>query len=734
MNPAERRIRQEPPSGGAPGPAHLSKRATKLASCPAPSSDGGTGSFDTGASPPHPTPPHPCFRPRRGPRGFYSRAAMPPPELSHKEFAHAGRQPGLQIWRVEQLELVPVPEPLHGDFYVGDAYLVLHTFKRSNAVFYNLHYWLGKECSQDESTAAAIFTVQMDDFLGGKPVQHREIQGYESTQFVGYFKDGIKYKAGGIASGFKHVVTNDLSARRLLHIKGRRVVRATEVPLSWDSFNKGDCFIVDLGMEIYQWCGSTCNKYERLKATQVAIGIRDNERNGRAQLIVVDEGSEPKELLKVLYNHLLLSKLFYLFVYDNDDEAADVTNRRIAKLYMVSDASGSMKVSLVAEENPFLRVMLLSEECFILDYGAARKIFVWKGKNANPAERKAAMKSAEEFIQQMNYPANTQIQVLPEGGETPMFKQFFRDWKDKDQSDGFGKVYVTERVARIEQIEFDATKLHESPQMAARHNMVDDGSGKVEIWRVESNGRIPIEPESYGQFYGGDCYIILYTYPKGQIIYTWQGANTTKDELTTSAFLTVQLDRSLQGHAVQIRVSQGKEPPHLLSLFKDKPLIVYKDGTSKKGGQVPAPPTRLFQIRRNLASITRIAEVDVDATSLNSNDVFVLKLPNNLGYTWVGKGASKEELKGAEYVAGVLRCKTSRIEEGEEPGEFWSALGGKKAYQTSAQLLTESDDHPPRLYGCSNKTGRFIIEEVPGEFTQDDLAEDDVMLLDTWDQ
>ncbi|CAM4518876.1 unnamed protein product [Lepidochelys olivacea] len=651
------------------------------------------------------------------------------PELYHKEFANAGLKSGLQIWRIEKMDLGPVPENLHGNFYVGDAYLVLHTLKKSDATFYKLHFWLGKECTQDESTAAAIFTVQMDDYLGGKPVQSREIQGYESTDFVGYFKGGIKYKAGGVASGFKHVVTNDLSAQRLLHIKGRRVVRATEVPLSWASFNKGDCFIVDLGTEIYQWCGSTCNKFERLKAAQVAVGIRDNERNGRSQLIVVEEGSEPRQLTKVLGTKPLLRE-----DDDNDDEAADITNRRIAKLYMVSDASGSMKVSVVAEENPFSRAMLLSAECFILDHGAARKIFVWKGKDANPHERKAAMKTAEEFIQQMNYPANTQIQVLPEGGETPIFKQFFRDWKDKYQSEGFGKVYVTERVARIEPIEFDATKLHESAQMAAQHNMIDDGSGKVEVWRVESNGRIPVASETYGEFFGGDCYIILYTYPKGQIIYTWQGAHATKDELTASAFLTVQLDRSLNGQAVQIRVSQGKEPTHLLSLFKDKPLIVYKDGTSKKGGQKPPPSTRLFQIRRNLASITRIVEVDVDATSLNSNDVFVLKLPTNSGYTWVGKGASREEEKGAQYVARILKCQTARIAEGQEPEEFWTALGGKKKYQTSAQLLTESEDHPPRLYGCSNKTGRFIIEEVPGEFTQDDLAEDDVMLLDTWEQ
>lgn len=64
--------------------------------------------------------------------------------LYHEEFARAGKQAGLQVWRIEKLELVPVPESLYGDFYVGDAYLVLHTAKASRGFTYRLHFWLGK--------------------------------------------------------------------------------------------------------------------------------------------------------------------------------------------------------------------------------------------------------------------------------------------------------------------------------------------------------------------------------------------------------------------------------------------------------------------------------------------------------------------------------------------------------------------------------------------------------------
>uniref|UniRef100_A0A5F8H3V4 Uncharacterized protein n=1 Tax=Monodelphis domestica TaxID=13616 RepID=A0A5F8H3V4_MONDO len=66
------------------------------------------------------------------------------PELYHKEFAVAGQKPGLQVWRVEQLDLVPVPVQQHGSFFVGDAYLVLYTAAGPRqGFFYRLHFWLG---------------------------------------------------------------------------------------------------------------------------------------------------------------------------------------------------------------------------------------------------------------------------------------------------------------------------------------------------------------------------------------------------------------------------------------------------------------------------------------------------------------------------------------------------------------------------------------------------------------
>lgn len=38
----------------------------------------------------------------------------------------AGSIPGLQIWRIEQFNIVPWPKEWFGNFYDGDSYIVLH--------------------------------------------------------------------------------------------------------------------------------------------------------------------------------------------------------------------------------------------------------------------------------------------------------------------------------------------------------------------------------------------------------------------------------------------------------------------------------------------------------------------------------------------------------------------------------------------------------------------------------
>lgn len=47
-------------------------------------------------------------------------------------------------------------------------------------------------------------------------------------------------------SGFRRTQGSG-PVQRLYQIKGKRNIRAKEVELSWASFNKGDCFILDLG-------------------------------------------------------------------------------------------------------------------------------------------------------------------------------------------------------------------------------------------------------------------------------------------------------------------------------------------------------------------------------------------------------------------------------------------------------------------------------------------------------
>ncbi|XP_035662029.1 advillin-like isoform X2 [Branchiostoma floridae] len=646
-------------------------------------------------------------------------------------FKGAGRSEGLKIWRIEKLDPKEIPTSTYGQFFTGDAYIILKSRKTGSSLAHDLFFWLGKECSQDEAGAAAMLTVALDDSLGGAPIQHREVQGHESSAFTGLFKKGVTYKQGGVASGFKHVETNISSVRRLLHLKGKRNVRATEVPMEWKSFNEGDSFILDIGNALFVWNGAKSNFNERRASIMFATSVRDNERGGRAKVAVVDPGDPtPPAMEKVLGEKP--SKLADP-IPDNDVKVAR-EDQQNTKLYHVSDASGQLVMSEVANR-PLTQDLLKTEDCYILDQ-AGQRIFVWKGKGATRTERAAAMSNALGFIKAKGYPNHTCIETVNENAESSLFKQMFQSWKVKGQTAGLGKSHSMGRIAKVENVSFDAATLHAHPEQAAQQRMVDDGTGKVQVWRIEGPEMVEVKSSQYGQFYGGDCYIILYTYQvrnrDAYIIYYWQGRHATVDELGTSALKAVELDDQYNGAPVQVRVTMGKEPNHFMAIFKGK-LIIYEGGTSREGGQSQAADTRLFQVRGTDETNTKAIEVPARSASLNSNDVFVLQSPSNV-HLWYGKGASGDEREMAKTVSRLISKRDPEIViEGQEKPDFWNAIGGKAPYASAPRLQEEEQDNPARLFLVSNATGRVVVDEI-SDFTQDDLEEDDVMILDTWDQ
>lgn len=125
------------------------------------------------------------------------------PIVQDPAFARAGTEAGLLIWRIERFNPVAVPKAKYGQFHVGDAYVVLNT--KNNKRSWDIHTWHGNETSNDESATAAIKMVELDNLLGGGPVQHREDIGEESQLFLSYFPSGIQYLPGGVPSGLRPV-------------------------------------------------------------------------------------------------------------------------------------------------------------------------------------------------------------------------------------------------------------------------------------------------------------------------------------------------------------------------------------------------------------------------------------------------------------------------------------------------------------------------------------------------
>jgi hypothetical protein len=272
---------------------------------------------------------------------------------------------------------------------------------------------LGTHTSQDEAGTAAYKTVELDDKLGGAPVQHREVQGHESDLFLGYFKNEIKLLSGGVDSGFKHVKPEEYKPR-LLHLKGKKKIRVTQVDLERGSLNSGDVFILDNGLTVYQWNGKKSGPQEKSKGAQMCRAITD-ERKGRAKSFVLEEGDKEQGFWKLLGGEGAVKSA----EEGGDDAEAETSGVKL--LFQLSDATGKLEFKQIASGSQCKKSCLDSNDVFILDTGA--EVFTWIGKGASVDEKAKALSFAQDYLTKYNRPAYLPISRILEGGENPTFHQ-----------------------------------------------------------------------------------------------------------------------------------------------------------------------------------------------------------------------------------------------------------------------------------------------------------------------
>lgn len=647
-------------------------------------------------------------------------------------FQGVGQRVGTEIWRIENFQPVPLPKSDYGKFYTGDSYIVLQTSPgKGGAYLYDIHFWIGKDTSQDESGTAAIKTVELDTVLGGRAVQHRELQGYESDKFLSYFKPCIIPLEGGIASGFKKP-EEEVFETRLYVCKGKRVVRLKQVPFARSSLNHDDVFILDTENKIYQFNGANSNIQERAKALEVIQFFKDKYHEGKCDVAIVDDGklvaeSDSGEFWVLFGGFAPIGKK----VATEDDVIPETTP---AKLYSITDGQVN------AVEGELSKAMLENNKCYLLDCGA--EVFVWVGRVTQVEDRKAASQAAEEFVSSQNRPKATRITRVIQGYETHSFKSNFDSWPSGSAAggaeEGRGKV-----AALLKQQGVGVKGMSKGSPVNEEVPPLLEAGGKIEVWRINGSAKTPVLKEDIGKFYSGDCYIVLYTYHSGDkkeeyFLCCWIGNESIEEDQNMAARLANTMFNSLKGRPVQGRIFQGKEPPQFVAIFQ--PMVVLKGGMSSgykksiadKGlndETYTADCIALLRISGTSVHNNKVVQVDAAATSLNSNECFLLQSGSSI-FTWHGNQSTFEQQQLAAKVADFLKpgVTLKHAKEGTESSAFWFALGGKQNY--TSKKVSQEIVRDPHLFTFSFNKGKFEVEEIYN-FNQDDLLTEDILILDT---
>jgi len=268
--------------------------------------------------------------------------------------------------------------------------------KDSDDLLMDVHFWIGKYSTQDEYGTAAYKTVELDNYHGGKAIQHREVMQYESELFNSYFPNHhIAILRGGYDSGFHRVDVGKFKPKLMAFKRGNdKKVIVLEVDYCQGSLTDDETFVIDEGTTITIWHSPHSKMQEKIQSLQYAELLAD-QRNGHSKVVVSDEPMHPKlpegkgESHSFTVNHKSFDPL----------------------MFKMTDENGSIKFNPLGKFN---KSALESNDIFVIDVGS--KTYIWVGGKSDVDERRESFPRTMSYLQTTDHPF-VPITVIKEGSE-----------------------------------------------------------------------------------------------------------------------------------------------------------------------------------------------------------------------------------------------------------------------------------------------------------------------------